>query len=441
MRVTRLLEPSSKVLLQTLIIAMLAISLLLGTGEARVSLADHSAASEAVDSRAPYGISRSDVTRGLSQAASIPGRIEAENYKPGGERVGYHDITSGNSGGKYRDDDVDINSTSDMGGGYKIVSTASGEWLAYEILVDQTRKYNITARLSSGDEGAKSFHLEVDGKDVTGPVSFSDASGYDSFVDVTVKDITLRSGPHELRFFMETGFFNFNYLDITKGSGPPPPTIVRVLPLGDSITHGNSKSKTYRYALWTKFVDSGLQFDGIHFNYVGSQNSNHTGDPFWPDYKGQPFDRDHEGHSGWRAEQILVGLPAWLEGYTPDIVLLHLGTNDVFAHQTTLSTISEIGRIIDILRADNPTVTVLLAKIIPTLNPASNERIDELNQQIGALATAKSTSESLVIVVDQNSGFSASDDTYDGIHPNPAGEEKMAQKWYDTIIELLLETS
>ena len=134
-------------------------------------------------------------------------------------------------------------------------------------------------------------------------------------------------------------------------------------------------------------------------------------------------------------------MPAWLEGYTPDIVLLHLGTNDVFDNQTTLSTISEIGQIIDVLRADNPTVVVLLAKILPTLDPASNQRIDELNQQIDSIALLKSTPESPVVVVDQNLGFSASEDTYDGIHPNLTGEEKMAQKWYDAIIAVLLEDS
>jgi lysophospholipase L1-like esterase len=441
MRVTRLLGSSSKSLLQMTTISMLAISLLIGTGEARISLANNNAASEVVDSKVLHSVSHSNVTRGLAQVANIPGRIEAEDYKPGGEGVGYHDISPGNSGGDYRSDDVDIDSTSDVGGGFKIVSTASGEWLAYDILVDETWKYDITARVVSGDDGPKSFHIEVDGEDVTGIVSFTDASGYDSFVDITVKDITLRAGPHELRFFMGTGFFNFNYLDVAKGSAPAIPTTIRVLPLGDSITHGNRKSRTYRYPLWTKLIDSGLNFDGIHFDLVGSQNSNHNGDPLWPDYRGHAFDRDHEGHWGWRAEQVLGGLPAWLEGYTPDIVLLHLGTNDVFDNQTTLSTISEIGQIIDVLRADNPTVIVLLAKILPTLDPASNQRIDELNQQIDSIAVLKSTPESPVVVVDQNLGFSAGEDTYDGIHPNLTGEEKMAQKCYDAIIEVLLETS
>jgi acyl-CoA thioesterase-1 len=112
-------------------------------------------------------------------------------------------------------------------------------------------------------------------------------------------------------------------------------------------------------------------------------------------------------------------------------------TNDGFANESTLSTISEIGQLIDVLRADNPTVTVLLAKIIPTRDPISNQRISELNQQIDGVAALKSTAESPVIVVDQNSGFNVGEDTYDGIHPNLAGEEKMAQKWFDAIVAIV----
>ena len=59
----------------------------------------------------------------------VPGRIEAEDYRIGGEDVGYHDTTTGNQFGEYRDDDVDIGDTIDVGGGYSTGAIASGEWL------------------------------------------------------------------------------------------------------------------------------------------------------------------------------------------------------------------------------------------------------------------------------------------------------------------------
>jgi uncharacterized repeat protein (TIGR01451 family) len=129
---------------------------------------------------------------------------------------------------------------------------------------------------------------------------------------------------------------------------------VRILLLGDSITRGTNTYPSYRHPLWIKLVGSGRDFD-----FVGSQNSIGDGNPVFPDYKGQSFDSDHEGHSGWRADEIVAGLPKWLESYTPDIVLLHIGTNDVFDDQSTQSTVNEIMQIIDVLRADNPSVKIL----------------------------------------------------------------------------------
>jgi lysophospholipase L1-like esterase len=99
--------------------------------------------------------------------------------------------------------------------------------------------------------------------------------------------------------------------------------------------------------------------------------------------------------------------------------------------------VNEIQQIIGILRDDNPNVTILVAQIIPTRDPASNQRITELNKQIDEMADSESTEESPVVIVDQNSGFDVSQDSYDGVHPNKSGEEKMAQKWFDAIVDSL----
>jgi hypothetical protein len=219
------------------------------------------------------------------------------------------------------------------------------------------------------------------------------------------------------------------------GVSSPSDVDITVLPLGDSITSGNSKHMTYRYPLWVKFIDSGFNFDGIHFDFVGSQNFDYNGAQVRPDHRGHSFDHNHEGHPGWHAEQILAILPTWLKRYTPGIVLLHIGTNDVMANQTTLSTTDEIEQIITVLRDDNPKVIVLLAKIIPNRDPIVNQRIIELNQRIDSIAISKSTVESPVVIVDQNLGFNVTEDTDDGVHPNRTGAEKIAQKWFEAVVK------
>ncbi len=158
---------------------------------------------------------------------------------------------------------------------------------------------------------------------------------------------------------------------------------------------------------------------------------NPYGPPPTPD-----FDLDHEGHPGARAEGILGQLPSWLTGYTPDIVLLHAGHNDLLGIQTAESTVVDLKGIIDALRNDNPNVTILLAQIIPTTRNA-NDKLTQLNALMQGIVDEKNTTQSPIILVDQNTGFDPLTETYDGIHPNLQGEGKMAQRWFDALVEVL----
>ena len=150
---------------------------------------------------------------------SLPGRIQAEDYKADGEGVGYHDLTAGNTGGVYRTDNVDIEATTDAGGGYNVGWIQAGEWLAYDVNVATGGSYNLTARLASAVAGTKTAVVTVDGATVA-TFSFTDASGWQSYKDVTVSNVSLSAGNHVLRITMNTGDFNVNYLDVATATLP-----------------------------------------------------------------------------------------------------------------------------------------------------------------------------------------------------------------------------
>ena len=220
----------------------------------------------------------------------------------------------------------------------------------------------------------------------------------------------------------------------TPVSAQPP---VKLLPLGDSITQGHRIQQSYRYPLWQTLIDAGIEVD-----FIGSQRNAYDGNPEWPDYRGRAFDRDHQGHWGWRIDQILNGHPNnsagklsdWLQGYTPDIVLLHLGSNDAAQGHDSASTVAELGQVIRLLQADNPRVTILLAKVIPFGNPRVAPAIHALNAAIDGVAREHATARSRIIVVDQHTGFDTQTDTYDGIHPNASGASKMARRWLRALL-------
>ena len=207
-------------------------------------------------------------------------------------------------------------------------------------------------------------------------------------------------------------------------------TKVKIMPLGDSITHGDIKLNSYRRALWKKLLTGVYNVD-----FVGGQSTNYSDvPPPNPD-----FDLDHQGNAGRSADWLGLYVDEWATSFQPDIVLLHAGTNDLIDRESVESTRDDLGHIIDQLRSVNPSVKVLLAQLIPSVNENINRDITELNGLIAELAKQKNTVEAPVILVDQNTGFSALPgvDLYDNLHPNEQGEEKMAERWYQALKSVL----
>ena len=239
--------------------------------------------------------------------------------------------------------------------------------------------------------------------------------------------------------FFFTLFSSYALAAQTNGAGT-----IKILVLGDSITQAESNRASYRYPLWKKLVDAGLDFD-----FVGSMNRQfgqyNPGPPPHDDYRGLKFDPDHEGHFAWTADEIIRGrnfdngsgagrLQDWLSKYDVDIVMIHLGTNDAFMQQNNQSTGEELKDIVTLLREDNSKVIILLARLIPTTRAAKDTKaVVSLNETIVKLSRSLGTSESPVILVDQFAGFDGEADLYDKVHPNAKGEEKMAEKWFDAI--------
>ena len=149
----------------------------------------------------------------------MPGRIEAENYDKGGEGVAYHDATPTNPDGIYRNDGVDLQLANDTGGGYKVKTAVAGEWLKYTVNVASARTYAIDVRVSSSGAGG-TFHVEVDGVNVTGAMTVPNTGGWNAWSTVTKTGVSLTAGQHVVRLVLDTNGSstgmtgNFNYIDV-----------------------------------------------------------------------------------------------------------------------------------------------------------------------------------------------------------------------------------
>jgi hypothetical protein len=146
----------------------------------------------------------------------VPGTIEAEDYDTGGQFVAYYDNTSGNSGGQYRSDDVDIETCSE--GGYDVTGVKAGEWLEYTVNVESSGIYKMRARVASASAGGE-FRIEFDGQDVTGPVSFPATGNGQTFTNMDVNHVLLSKGQHTMRLLMDADDWNINWINFSKLGG------------------------------------------------------------------------------------------------------------------------------------------------------------------------------------------------------------------------------
>jgi len=205
---------------------------------------------------------------------------------------------------------------------------------------------------------------------------------------------------------------------------------VKIMPLGDSITAGPG---CWRAILWHDLQTNGY----TNIDFVGSV-------PDGGCNYGYTYDGDNEGHGGYSATGIANQnqLPTWLSAANPDIVLMHLGTNDMWGGSIPVSSVlAAYTTLIGQMRANNPRMKILVAQIIP-MNPPScptcAAEVQSLDQAIPGWAAGLTTAQSPIVVVDQWTGFDDATDTGgDGVHPNDAGFAKMAARWYPPLAQVL----
>ncbi|WP_258168234.1 carbohydrate-binding protein [Paenibacillus sp. AR247] len=161
---------------------------------------------------ASIALTRSD------QPIPVPGVVEAEHYKPGGEGVGYHDLTPENIGGKYRSDSVDIRSAAT---GDQIVGwNQTGEWLKYNIRVAEEGLYDLDLWAATTFKDAQVRLWLDDTTDLTGILNVPASGDWNKWKSVTKSGIQLPAGDHELKVEIVKGEFDMTRLSLTQFDKP-----------------------------------------------------------------------------------------------------------------------------------------------------------------------------------------------------------------------------
>ena len=209
---------------------------------------------------------------------------------------------------------------------------------------------------------------------------------------------------------------------------------VRIMPLGDSITAGPGCWRAY---LWNHLQTAGYS----NIDFVGGVNDGGSCNP------GFSYDADHEGHSGFSITGIADGnqLPPWLSATNPSVIVMHLGTNDMWGGWIPLQTkITALTKLIGQMRAHNASIKIVIAQIIP-MSPAGCTTcaadVVAFNNAIPPLVASLQSTQSPIYIVDQWTGFDLATDTYDAVHPLTSGFIKMANRFFPVVAQALNASS
>lgn len=169
--------------------------------------------------------------------------------------------------------------------------------------------------------------------------------------------------------------------------------LVKILPLGDSITFGCGSdaapptwyacclptSGGYRAPLWSALNGSAIN---ASIQMVGTENNG----PSWvPESQ-----RAHEGHPGWTIDMI-QGLESKWVSLAPDVVLLMAGTNDIGQDHANATVISDMTALLAALRSSLPDAQIYVTSVLnfySSLDPSLPGGVANLNAALPALTAA-----------------------------------------------------
>jgi len=207
------------------------------------------------------------------------------------------------------------------------------------------------------------------------------------------------------------------------------------MPLGNSITwdwyYGDSRPDAYRSGyrshLWYKLKNAGFDVD-----FVGTR---HNGGSVSP-----PYDGDNEGYTGWTTYQIANRVYTLLNINTPDIILLHIGTNDS-AYYSPADGVAGVEQILDeVDRFENnkhKNIKVILAKIVNLRKNLS--WVNSFNQLLGTMVRQRKSNGDDVVLVDMQNTVGWN--LVDGIHPTTQGYKLMATEWFSVLKPVLSQAN
>ncbi|MFE9610299.1 GDSL-type esterase/lipase family protein [Streptomyces sp. NPDC006012] len=212
--------------------------------------------------------------------------------------------------------------------------------------------------------------------------------------------------------------------------------MLRLMPVGDSTTIGSAGEHTWRYRLWRHLCAT----YGGPFTLVGPRETLYdkaADAPVSLAYADPGFPRGHL--AGWGEGFVhlapLIG-EAIREG-RPDILLVSLGLIDLGFYTDAEQTDRNARAFITAAREADPRIRMVLLPVVPNIRAQADDlfadQVAHFNVLLAKTVADLDRPGSPLLLAEPPPTFDIHCDTYDGTHPSPDGEHKIASAFAEAM--------
>ncbi|WP_406837777.1 GDSL-type esterase/lipase family protein [Streptomyces sp. AHU1] len=212
--------------------------------------------------------------------------------------------------------------------------------------------------------------------------------------------------------------------------------MLRFMPVGDSMTIGSAGEHTWRYRMWQHLCAT----YGGPFKIVGPREALYdkaTDSPASYEYADPEFPRAHL--AGW-GEGWLHMAPLIEEAvrtHRADVLLVSLGLIDLGFYTNAEQTVENVRAFVTAARAANPRVHMVLLPVVPNIRALTDApfaaQVTLFNELLAKTAADLDDPGSPLLLASPPSPYDLDRDTYDGTHPGPSGEHRIAAAFADAM--------
>ncbi|MEU0439635.1 MULTISPECIES: GDSL-type esterase/lipase family protein [unclassified Streptomyces] len=205
--------------------------------------------------------------------------------------------------------------------------------------------------------------------------------------------------------------------------------MLRLMPVGDSMTIGSTGEHTWRYRMWQHLCAT----YGGPFTLVGPREElydQQAGAPVSYAYAEPDFPRAHLAGwgEGWLHMAPLIGDA--VRTHRADVLLVSLGLIDLGFYTNAEQTEENVRRFVTEARAARARVRMVLLPVIPNVRALNDEpfaaQVARFNELLAKAVADLDEPRSPLLLASTPPGWDIDRDTYDGTHPNASGEHRIA---------------